>query len=75
MDVPITALYGFYCLDADRLRKKSASELLFMIFCEQVAEQLGVDDFGAIVAIVSGRNDLPTRAKPEKSTPGTSYAP
>lgn len=52
----------------------SASELLFTIFCEQVAEQLGVDDFGAIVAIVSGRNDLPTRAKPGKSTPGTSYA-
>lgn len=52
----------------------SASELLFMIFCEQVAEQLGVDDFGAIVAIVSGRNDLQTRAKPGNATKGTSYA-
>ncbi|EGT5700636.1 hypothetical protein AGJ48_21090, partial [Cronobacter dublinensis subsp. dublinensis] len=39
----------------------TASGLLFMIFCEQFAEQLGVDDFGAIVAVVSGRRDIKTR--------------
>ncbi|AXF75581.1 hypothetical protein LU604_14305 [Erwinia tracheiphila] len=52
----------------------SASELLFMIFCEQVAKQLGVDDFGAIVAIVSGLNIVSTRGKFADATPGTSYA-
>ncbi|XTZ39588.1 STM2901 family protein [Salmonella enterica] len=52
----------------------SASELLFMIFCEEVAEQLGVDDFGAIVAILSGRNVVPTRQKPSGAIKGTSYA-
>lgn len=35
---------------------------------------LGVDDFGAIVAILSGRNVLTTRAKPRDAEKGTSYA-
>lgn len=52
----------------------TASELLFMIFCDQVAEQLGVDDFGAIVAIVSGLNISPTRQKPRNAVKGTSLA-
>ena len=52
----------------------TAGELFFMIFCEEVAAQLGVDDFGAIVAILSGRNVLTTRAKPRDATKGTSYA-
>ncbi|WP_313683902.1 STM2901 family protein [Pantoea sp.] len=52
----------------------TASELLFMIFCEQIADQLGVDDFGAIVAIVAGLNIAPTRGKFAGATPGTSYA-
>lgn len=52
----------------------TAAELFFMIFCEEVAEQLGVDDFAAIVAILSGRNVLTTRAKPRDATKGTSYA-
>jgi hypothetical protein len=52
----------------------SASELLFMIFCEQIADQLGVDDFGAIVAIVAGLNIASTRGKFAGATPGTSYA-
>lgn len=44
----------------------TASELFFMVFCENVVDQLGLGlvDFGAVVAIVSGRNTLPTRAKP-----------
>lgn len=52
----------------------SASELLFMIFCENVADQLGVQDFGAIVAIVAGLNILSTRGKFANATPGTSLA-
>lgn len=42
----------------------TASQLLFMIFCENTANQLGVQDFGAIVSIVAGLNVLPTRTKP-----------
>ena len=45
-----------------------------MIFCEEVAEQLDIDDFGAIVAILSGRNVLTTRTKPRDALKGTSYA-
>lgn len=53
-----------------------ADELLFMIFCEKTIEQLGlgVADFTAIVAIVSGRNNLGTRGKFANATKGTSYA-
>lgn len=48
----------------------------FMVFCENVVDQLGLGlvDFGAVVAIVSGRNTLPTRAKPNGAEKGTSYA-
>ncbi len=42
----------------------TASQLLFMIFCENTANQLGVQDFVGIVAIVAGLNILPTRTKP-----------
>lgn len=52
----------------------SASELFFIIFCEQVALQLGVSDFSAIVAILSGRNIIATRRKPGGTITGTSYA-
>lgn len=52
----------------------TASELLFMIFCESMANQLGVQDFVAIVSIVAGLNILSTRGKFANATPGTSYA-
>ncbi|WP_392431935.1 STM2901 family protein [Yersinia sp. HM-2024] len=52
----------------------TASELLFMIFCENTANQLGVQDFGAIVSIVAGLNVLPTRTKPRDAIEGTSLA-
>ncbi|EAA4494656.1 hypothetical protein K3U97_004197 [Salmonella enterica] len=54
----------------------TAAELLFMIFCENTASQfgIGVADFGAVVALTSGRNNLWTRAKPAGATKGTSYA-
>ncbi|KMV73041.1 STM2901 family protein [Rosenbergiella epipactidis] len=54
----------------------TAAELLFMIFCENTAVQfgIGVADFSAIIAIVSGRNNLSTRGKLANTTKGTSYA-
>jgi len=54
----------------------TASELLFMIFCENTAGQfgIGIADFGAIVAIASGRNNISTRGKLANTTKGTSYA-
>lgn len=54
----------------------TASELFFMIFCEHVVDQLGLGivDFGSVVAVVSGLNNLPTRTKPSGAIKGTSYA-
>lgn len=54
----------------------TAAELLFMIFYENTANQFGIGaaDFSAIIAIVSGRNNLSTRGKFEGATKGTSYA-
>lgn len=52
----------------------TASELLFMICCEKIAEQLGIDDFGSIVAVLAGLNILPTRGKPAGAIPNTSIA-
>lgn len=54
----------------------SAAELLFMIFCENTSSQFGIGfaDFGAVVALVSGRNNLGTRGKFANATKGTSYA-
>ena len=52
----------------------TASQLLFIIFCENTANQLGVQDFGAIVSIAAGLNNMPTREKFANATPGTSYA-
>ncbi len=54
----------------------TAAELFFVIFCENTASQLGVglSEFGAVIAIVSGRNNLDTRAKFANATKGTSYA-
>jgi hypothetical protein len=46
----------------------TTSELLFMIFCENTANQPGIQDFGAVVAIVSGRNNLSTRTKPRDTS-------
>lgn len=54
----------------------NTAELLFMIFCENTASQFGIGaaDFVAIVALISGRNNLGTRPKPVGATLGTSYA-
>lgn len=54
----------------------TATELFFMVFCEKTVEQfgLGLLDFSAVIAVVSGRNDLDTRQKPLDALKGTSYA-
>lgn len=52
----------------------TASQLLFIIFCENTANQLGVQDFVAITSIVAGLNILPTRVKPRDAIEGTSLA-
>nr|WP_237703572.1 hypothetical protein [Erwinia sp. Ejp617] len=44
------------------------------VICENTANQLGVQDFGAIVSIVAGLNILPTRTKPRDAIEGTSLA-
>ncbi|WBF43573.1 STM2901 family protein [Serratia rubidaea] len=51
----------------------SASELFFMIFCEEVAKQLGVQDIGAVAAILSGLNVSKTRGKFRGNITDTSY--
>lgn len=52
----------------------SAGELFFMIFCENVVDQFGILDFGAVVSIFSGMNNQTTRTKPRDAIEGTSRA-
>ncbi|WP_261430733.1 STM2901 family protein [Serratia quinivorans] len=52
----------------------SASELFFMIFCEETATQLGIEDIAAVVFIHAGRNISPTRGKFRTAIPDTSLA-
>lgn len=52
----------------------SASAMFFMVFCEETAHQLGIEDFGAIVAVVSGLNVSKTRGKFRGNIKNTSYA-
>lgn len=52
----------------------NANELLFMIFCESFADQMGVHDFYAIISIISGLNVSSTRTKPRDAVEGTSWA-
>ena len=49
----------------------TAGQMLFMIFCEHTVDQfgLGIVDFGAIVAILSGRNDQSTSEVVNKNWP------
>jgi len=52
----------------------SAHELLFWVFLDNVEKQLGIQDIGAIAAILLGDNSIPVSGKPLTATPGTSYA-
>lgn len=50
----------------------SADELWWLIVTETLMEELGLDDIGAAIAIASGANMVPTRAKPGGAIPRTS---
>jgi hypothetical protein len=50
----------------------TANELLFSIFIDVTAQQIGVRDYAAIGGMLLGIADIPTRGKPIGATPGTS---
>jgi hypothetical protein len=50
----------------------SAGELLFWLFLDETAEQLGTGDLFTVALILLGQPDIPTRGKPARATPGTS---
>jgi hypothetical protein len=52
----------------------SCSELFFWIVADKTLEQLGVQDIGAVFAILAGQPIVPTRAKIGGATKGTSLA-
>lgn len=52
----------------------TASELLFWVFVDQASEHFGTDEVAAIVMVVSGRNNIPTRQKPRGAIDRTSIA-
>ena len=52
----------------------SADEIWWLIATETLMEEFGLDDIAAAVAIVSGANIVPTRAKPGGAIPRTSLA-
>ncbi|QDW49664.1 STM2901 family protein [Burkholderia sp. KBS0801] len=55
-------------------RDLTPMELFFLVFIDETCRELGVDDVAAVVAIATGQNWMPTRAKPFGTTPGTSVA-
>jgi hypothetical protein len=52
----------------------SRPELFFWIAVDKTLEQLGVEDIGAVFAILAGQPIIPTRAKVAGATKGTSIA-
>lgn len=52
----------------------TASELLFWVFVDQASEHFGTDEIAAIIMVVSGRNNIPTRQKPRGAIDRTSIA-
>ncbi len=64
-------LYGYFYAGMPNL---SAGELFFWITVDETMKQLGVDDVGAVVGILLGRNNIPTRQKPIGAIRGTSVA-
>lgn len=49
-------------------------ELLFWVLLDETEKQLGVQDSGAVAAIILGNNSIDVPGKPLTSTPGTSVA-
>lgn len=52
----------------------SPERLFFWILLDEIKKQFGIDDIGALLAIVSGQPFFPTRGKFGGATPGTSLA-
>jgi hypothetical protein len=52
----------------------SGTELFFWVTVDKTLEQLGVEDIGAVFAILAGQPIIPTRAKVGGATKGTSVA-
>ncbi len=52
----------------------SADQLWWLIAIETLMEELEITDVAAAIAIVSGANIVPTRAKPQGAIPRTSIA-
>jgi hypothetical protein len=50
----------------------TASELFFMVFIFNTADQFGIKDIASIYALYAGMNDQKTRMKPETALKGTS---
>lgn len=50
----------------------TATELFFMVFIFNTADQFGIKDIVSIYALYAGRNDQLTRTKPKDALPGTS---
>lgn len=50
----------------------TASELLFMVFIFNTADQFGIKDVAAAYGLYAGINDQDTRTKPETAMKGTS---
>jgi hypothetical protein len=61
-----------YCYDYEC--GLSAEELWWLIATEILMEEFGLDDIAAAIAIASGANIVPTRAKPTGAVPRTSLA-
>ena len=64
-------LYGYFYAGMPNL---SAGELFFWITVDETMKQLGVDDVGAVIAIILGQPKLKTRQKFAGSIKGTSVA-
>lgn len=58
----------------NRLSGHLCAELFFWITVDKTLEQLGVEDIGAVLAILAGQPILSTRAKVGGATRGTSVA-
>ncbi len=61
-----------YCFEGDC--GLEADQLWWLIATETLMEEFGITDIAAAVAIVSGANMVPTRAKPGGAIPRTSIA-
>ncbi|AOJ63941.1 hypothetical protein WL76_09155 [Burkholderia ubonensis] len=55
-------------------RELTPQELFFLIAIDETCKQLGVEDVGAVAAILAGQNWIPTRAKFAGATKNTSLA-